>query len=65
MTFGEKCLQFRAKYGLTQQQLGQIFGVTKITIFRYEKGKFNPSRMKEIRFERKMKEWEEINNENV
>ena len=63
MTFGEKCLQFRAKYGLTQQQLGQIFGVTNTTILRYEQGKFNPSRMNEVRFKIKMKEWEEKQND--
>ena len=63
MTFGEKCLQFRAKYGLTQQQLGQLFGVTNMTILRYEQGKFNPSRMNEVRFENKMKEWEDKQND--
>jgi putative transcriptional regulator len=35
--------EFRAKHGLTQEQLAKIVGVRRETIVFLEKGKYNPS----------------------
>jgi DNA-binding XRE family transcriptional regulator len=59
MAFGEKLLDFRAKYNLTQIQVADIIGVSNEMICFYEKGKYKPHPKNKIRFEKKMKEWEE------
>lgn len=38
MTLGERIKQLRLERGLTQGQVGQIIGVGKTTIMKYEKG---------------------------
>ena len=65
MDFGRTLLEFRAKYNLTQKQLADYLGITVITIYRYENNKNKPSQVNKIKFENKMKEWEENKNENV
>ena len=35
--------EFRAKYNLTQEQLAEKVGVTRMTIVFLEQGKYNPS----------------------
>ncbi|CAB49550.1 helix-turn-helix transcriptional regulator [Pyrococcus abyssi] len=35
--------EFREKYGLTQEELARILGVTRQTIIAIEKGKYDPS----------------------
>ena len=65
MDFGRKLLEFRAKYNLTQKQLAHIIGVDTNTVYRTENGKTVPTQVNKIKFENKMKEWEENNNENV
>lgn len=62
MDFGKVSLEFRAKHSLTQVQMAEILGVTNGMICNYEKGRFKPSKMKAIRFNYKMKEWEENKN---
>lgn len=65
MEFGRTLLEFRAKHNLTQKQLADYFGINKTAIYRYENNKYNPSQVNKIKFENKMKEWEENNNENL
>ena len=65
MEFGRKMLEFRAKHNLTQKQLARIIGADTNTIYRTENGKTVPTQVNKIKFENKMKEWEENNNENV
>ena len=65
MDFRKKILEFRAKSDLTQKQLAELFGVNPHMIFRYEAGISKPSAVNKIKFENKMKEWEEKKNENV
>ena len=65
MEFGRTLLEFRAKYNLTQKQLADYFGINKTAIYRYENNKYNPSQVNKIKFENKMKEWEENKNENL
>lgn len=62
MDFGKTLLEFRAKHNLTQKQLADYFGVTVISVYRYENNKHNPSQVNKIKFENKMKEWEEKKN---
>ena len=62
MTFGRKMLEFRAKYNLTQTQLANIIGVDINTVYRTENGKTEPTKKNAIKFENKMKEWEEKEN---
>ena len=38
MTLGERIKQLRLERGLTQGQVGQVIGVGKTTIMKYEKG---------------------------
>ena len=59
MDYGRILLEFRAKHNLTQTQLADILGVTFNMIHRYERGSSQPSAVNKIRFENKMKEWEE------
>lgn len=62
MNFGRKMLEFRAKHNLTQTQLANILGVKKITVYRTETEKTEPTKRNAIIFENKMKEWEENKN---
>lgn len=62
MSFAQRILEFRAKYDFTQTQLADLFGVTQTTIFKYEAGMSKPSTVHLIKFENKMKEWEEKQN---
>ena len=59
MDFGRTLLEFRAKHNLTQKQLADYFGINVMAIYRYENNKNNPSQVNKIKFENKMKEWEE------
>ena len=54
----EKMLNFRAKHNLTQGDLAKILGITVNMVFRYENGVNSPSKVNQIRFENKMKEYE-------
>ena len=65
MLFKQRILEFRAKYDFTQSQLADLFGVTQTTVFKYEAGINKPTSAHLIKFEKKMKEWEENKNENV
>ena len=65
MDFGRTLLEFRARHDLTQKQLAHIIGVNTNTVYRTENGKTVPTQVNKIKFENKMKEWEENNNENV
>ena len=62
MDFGRTLLEFRAKYNLTQKQLADYLGINVMAIYRYENNKNNPSKVNKIKFENKMKEWEEKKN---
>ena len=59
MEFGKMLLEFRAKYNLTQKQLANIIGTNTNTVYRTENEKTVPTRVNKIKFENKMKEWEE------
>lgn len=61
MGFGQKLLEFRAKYNLTQNQLAAMIGVHPNMVFRYENNLSNPSAVNQIKFDKKIKEWEEKN----
>ena len=63
--FGMGLLRFRAKHLLTQTQLANILGVSTGMVHRYETSKNEPTQVNKIKFENKMKEWEEKQNENV
>lgn len=54
---------FRAKNDLTQIQLANILDVNVNMVFRYENGISVPTAVNKIRFENKMKEWEEKQND--
>ena len=60
MDYGRTLLEYRAKHNLTQIQLADILGVTFNMIHRYERGSSQPSAVNKIRFENKMKEWENV-----
>ena len=62
MSYGQKLLEFRAKHLLTQTQLADILGVGVNMIHRYETRKSEPTQVNKIKFENKMKEWEEKKN---
>ena len=62
MDYGKTLLEFRAKHNLTQMQLAVILGVTLGMIHRYENNKSKPSQVNKIKFENKMKEYEENGN---
>ena len=62
MDIGKKFLEFRAKYNLTQTELGNILGVNYNTVYRLENGFNAPTKVNYIRYETKMKEWEEKQN---
>ena len=62
MKIGEKLLAFRARHNLTQMQLADLFGVSYQTIWRTENNISIPTAMHKIKFENKMKEWEEKQN---
>ena len=57
--YSEILLNFRAKHNLNQTQLAKILGVALNTVHRIECKKNNPSKVNEIKFNNKMKEWEE------
>lgn len=59
MNFGRKMLEFRAKHNLTQKQLAEMFDVDINTIHRTETEKTTPTKRNKLKFENKMKEWEE------
>jgi transcriptional regulator with XRE-family HTH domain len=59
MNFGNKLLEFRARHNLSQKQTADIVGVSYEMISQYETGKYNPTAKNKIKFENKMKEWEE------
>ena len=63
MDFGRTLLEFRAKYNLTQKQLADYLGINVMAIYRYENNKYNPTQVNKIKFEKKMKEWEEKQND--
>ena len=62
INYGITLLEFRAKHNLTQKQLAEIFGVDINTIHRTETEKTTPTKRNKIKFENKMKEWEEKQN---
>lgn len=62
ISFGNICLNFRAKHNLTQNQLTEILGISHNMVCRYEAGINKPTKARRIRFENKMKEWEEKQN---
>ena len=64
-SFKEMCLYFRARHNLTQKQLREILGVSHNMVSRYELGISKPTTANRIRYEDKMKKWEENKNENV
>ena len=41
-TFGERLKQLRKEKKLTQQELGEVIGVSKVSISTYENGVFYP-----------------------
>lgn len=61
MDYGKKLLEFRAKHNLTQKQLAELLSVSSYMVFRYEADMNKPSAKNKIKFENKMKEWEEKN----
>ena len=63
MDFGRTLLEFRAKHNLTQKQLAHIIGADTNTVYRTENGKTEPTQVNKIKFENKMKEWEEQKND--
>ena len=63
MEFGRTLLEFRAKHNLTQKQLADYLGINVMAIYRYENNKYNPTQVNKIKFENKMKEWEEQKND--
>ena len=65
MNFRVELLQFRAKNNLTQKQVAEIFGVHINSIAKYEMGCTTPRTTNKIKFENKMKEWEENKNESL
>ena len=62
MEYRRKLLEFRAKHRLTQKELSEIMDVGVVMIHRYESGISKPSKVHEIIFEEKMKEWEKKKN---
>ena len=58
MSFGKKCLEFRANHSLTQKQFADVIGVNVFMIYRYENEISEPSAVNKIKFENKMKEYE-------
>ena len=58
MSFSDVLLNFRAKHNLTQQGLSEILGVHMNMICKYETEKARPTRVNQIKFENKMKEYE-------
>lgn len=61
--YGITLLEFRAKHLLTQTQLADILGVTLKMVSLYENKKSQPTQVNKIKFENKMKEWEEKQND--
>ena len=43
MSFPERLAQVRKQHGLTQEALGKLVGLTKLQIYRYEKGLSQPT----------------------
>ena len=60
MKFGEKCLKFRARFALTQNELAEMFEVTTQMIGRYENGITLPREANRIRFEEFMEKRQEL-----
>lgn len=52
-------LEFRSKHHLTQMQLAEILEVNPNMIHRYETGMNKPTAVNKIKFENKMKQYEE------
>ena len=62
MEFSEVLLNFRARYGLTQMQMARLLEVSPNMVYFYENGKYAPTARNKIRFETKMKDYEEEKN---
>ena len=58
MNFKEKCLNFRARFSLTQKELAEMFDVTPLMIYKYESGITKPRDANRIRFEEIMEKAE-------
>jgi transcriptional regulator with XRE-family HTH domain len=58
MNFGEKCLNFRARFSLTQNDLAEMFEVTPLMVSRYENGYAKPREANKMRFEEIMEKAE-------
>ncbi len=43
MSFSKRLAQTRKKHGLTQEALGELVGLAKLQIYRYEKGASQPT----------------------
>ncbi|MEM9103929.1 MAG: helix-turn-helix transcriptional regulator [Pseudomonadota bacterium] len=43
MSFSERLTERRKQQGLTQEELGELVGLTKLQIYRYEKGASQPT----------------------
>ena len=63
MDFRQVLLEFRAKHNLTQIQAARVIDVNKNMIHRYENSISNPTARNKIKFENKMREWEETKND--
>ena len=60
--YGDLLRDRRKELKLTQKQLADYFGINVMAIYRYENNKNKPSQVNKIKFENKMKEWEEQKN---
>lgn len=49
MTLAEKMMWYRAKNGLSQQELADLCGLSKMTICQIEKGKQIPSKITQMK----------------
>lgn len=50
LSFGTKVLQYRSRNGLNQSDVGKLLGVTKNTVYRWEIGQCEPSKVAVERF---------------
>ena len=60
--YARRLLDFRAKHDLTQVQLAKILGVNVNMVHRYENGLHEPTQMRKIKQENRMKQWEDLKN---
>ena len=61
MEYAVRLLNFRAKHNLTQADLADILGVCVTMVHRYERNYNKPSAKNKIIYEKKMNEYEEVN----